>query len=49
MLAPFKKYEKKQRKINTDEYVKDDRKKVKKGDPVRQVIEEDTESEDGSE
>lgn len=49
MLAPFKKYERKQRKINTDEYVKDDRKMVSTGDPVRQVIEEETESDNDSE
>lgn len=49
MVTSFKKYDTKQRKISTDEFVKDDRKKVSKGDPVRQVIEEDTGLDDGSE
>lgn len=49
MLSPFKKYETKQGTINTDEVVKDDRKKVSTGDPVRQVVEDETESDDDSE
>lgn len=50
MMSPFKKYETKQGTIDTDELVtKDDRKKVSIGDPVRQVIEEETESDDESE
>jgi len=44
LMEPFKKYETSQQKIDTDEIVKDNRNKVKKGDSIRQVVDDDEES-----